>query len=63
MDDKGERGVKNLKKWVTSFMDGPNTGKKMCNDQKSAPLFNVLVRIGGGGGRFSRNKGKEAGLS
>ena len=23
MSDKGEGGVKNLKKWVTSFMDGP----------------------------------------
>ena len=23
MGDKGEGGVKNLKKWVTSFMDGP----------------------------------------
>ena len=23
MGDKGERGVKNLKKWVTSFMDRP----------------------------------------
>ena len=23
MVDKGERGVKNLKKWVMSFMDGP----------------------------------------
>ena len=23
MGDKGERGVKNLKKWMTSFMDGP----------------------------------------
>ena len=22
MGDKGEGGVKNLKKWVTSFMDG-----------------------------------------
>ena len=23
MGDKGEGGVKNLKKWVTSFMDAP----------------------------------------
>ena len=23
MGDKGERGVKNLKKWVMSFIDGP----------------------------------------
>ena len=23
MGDKGEEGVKILKKWVTSFMDGP----------------------------------------
>ena len=23
MGDKGERGVKNLKKWVKSFMDSP----------------------------------------
>ena len=23
MGDKGEGGVKNIKKWVTSFMDGP----------------------------------------
>ena len=23
MGDKGERGVKNLKKWVMLFMDGP----------------------------------------
>ena len=23
MGDKGEGGVKNLKKWVMSFMDGP----------------------------------------
>ena len=23
MGDKGEGGVKNLKKWVTSFMDSP----------------------------------------
>ena len=23
MGDKGEQGVKNLKKWMTSFMDGP----------------------------------------
>ena len=23
MGDKGEEGFKNLKKWVTSFMDGP----------------------------------------
>ena len=23
MGDKGDGGVKNLKKWVTSFMDGP----------------------------------------
>ena len=25
MGDKGERGVKNLKKWATSFMDSPCT--------------------------------------
>ena len=24
VSDKGEGGVKSLKKWVTSFMDGPN---------------------------------------
>ena len=59
----GEEGIQIIKKWVTSFMDGPLQKKKMCNYQKSAPLFNVLVLIGGGGGRFSRNKGKEAGLS
>ena len=23
MGDKGERGVKNLKKWMTLFVDGP----------------------------------------
>ena len=23
MGDKGEEGIKNIKKWVTSFMDGP----------------------------------------
>ena len=25
MGDKGEGGLKNLKKWVTSYMDGPKT--------------------------------------
>ena len=28
MGDKGEGGVKNFKKWVTSFMDGHKSWKK-----------------------------------
>ena len=31
MGDKGEGGVKNLKKWVTSFMDSPKYSSQLCS--------------------------------
>ena len=35
MGDKGEGGVKNLKKWVTSFMDGPKGKIKSSKESTS----------------------------
>ena len=34
MGDKGEGGIKNLKTWVTSFMDGPNSAENRAEKLK-----------------------------
>ena len=31
MGDKGEGAVKNLQKWVTSFMDSPKYSSQLCS--------------------------------
>ena len=44
MDDKWVRGVKNLKKRMTSFMDGPKDAKRHSDDSSfhhKTPLFFV----------------------
>ena len=33
MGDTGEGGVKNLKKWLTSFMDGPQAKEPMYSGE------------------------------
>ena len=38
MGDKGEGGVKNLKKWVTSFMDSPLEEKFLFSLKKKPDL-------------------------
>ena len=35
MGDKGEEGVKNLKKWVTLFIDGPFTNFSLVETKES----------------------------
>ena len=35
--------------------------RKKCRKLMGKPLLNVLVLIGGGGGKFSKKSGKEAG--
>ena len=34
MGDKGEGGIKNLKTWMTSFMDGPNSAENRAEKLK-----------------------------
>ena len=41
MGDQGERGVKNLKKWVMSFMDGPFIQHFIS--QTISPIINKLL--------------------
>ena len=42
MGDKGEGGVKNLKKWVTSFTDSPLQVSIFCIEMlKNKILFNI----------------------
>ena len=45
MGDKGEGEVKNLKKWVTSFMDGPLLRRKRGDSFSHIPFEFELWRL------------------
>ena len=48
MSDKGEGGVKNFKKWVTSFIDGPLVKLFESEDQNkyTLPQAKVVMDLG-----------------
>ena len=43
MGDKAEGGVKNLKKWVTSFMDGPK--EKIEREMTNFEIQNIFLKF------------------
>ena len=47
MVDKVEGGVKNLKKWVTSFMDGPLVGLPLHSEGylQSEKIFGPKIQV------------------
>ena len=47
MGDEGESGVKNLKKWVTLFMDGPSEWQVLKDpfDQKLWRIWKIIQEM------------------
>ena len=47
MGDKGDGGVKNLKKWVMTFMDGPLVGLPLHSEGylQSEKIFGLKIQV------------------